>query len=282
MKEQNYQHIEFEQRGHIAIIRLNRPASLNAFTGRMGEEWSAAYQHCDDNDEIRAVVVTGNGRAFCAGADMSAGEETFSSSDISNFDTCPVKPAWEVRKPVIAAMNGHAIGLGFSLALQCDFRIVAREAKYGLLQVRRGVLADACMHWLLPRLAGQAVATEVLLLGRTYNGDELQARGLASQVVDNELVLDTALALAEELARDSAPLVLAMSKQLLWDSAELSLADMRVKETRWLQHAMGRQDALEGGLAFAERRKPKLRLAGYWKRLLSPPGAAAKTCRIRP
>lgn len=257
MNNQSYQHIEFEERGHIAIIRLNRPAAMNAFTGQMGAEWSAAYEHCDKSDAIRAVVVTGNGRAFCAGADMSAGEATFASSDLSNFSTCPVKPAWEVRKPVIAAMNGHAIGLGFSLALQCDFRIAARDAKYGLLQVRRGVLADACMHWLLPRLVGQAVATELLLLGRTYNGEQLHAKGLAMAVEANDTVFDAALALAEELARDSAPLAVAMSKRLLWESATMSLAEMEAKETCWLQHCMGRQDALEGGVAFAERRLPQ-------------------------
>lgn len=257
MNDQSYRHIEFEQRGHIAIIRLNRPEAMNAFTARMGEEWSAAYDHCDKTDAIRAVVLTGNGRAFCAGADMSGGEETFASSDLSDFSTCPVKPAWEVRKPVIAAMNGHAIGLGFSLALQCDFRIVARDAKYGLLQVRRGVLADACMHWLLPRLAGQAVATELLLLGRHYNGEQLLAKGLATTVEDNSAVLDAALALAEELARDCAPLPVALSKRLLRESGAMSLPDMEVRETNYLRHCMGRQDALEGGMAFAEQRLPE-------------------------
>ena len=257
MNTQRYHHIQFEQHGHIAVIRLNRPDHLNAFTGQMGAEWSAAYEHCDANDDIRVVLVTGNGRAFCAGADMSGGEDTFATSDLDNFSTCPVKPAWEVRKPVIAALNGHAIGLGFSLALQCDFRVVARDAKYGLLQVRRGVLADACMHWLLPRLAGQAVATELLMLGRSYNGDQLFSRGLATVVEENNLVFDAALALAEELARESAPLAVAMSKRLLWESATMSLAEMEVKETHWLQHCMGREDALEGGMAFAERRAPQ-------------------------
>lgn len=257
MTEHNFKHIEFERRGPVALIRLNRPASMNAFTGQMGEEWSAAYSECDRDDDIQAVVVTGNGRAFCAGADMSAAENTFASSDVGDFSTCPVKPAWEVRKPVIAALNGHAIGLGLSLALQCDFRIVARDAKYGLLQVRRGVPADACMHWLLPRLAGQAVATEMLLLGRRYNGEQLYAKGLATAVEDHDAVLDVALALAQELALDCAPLVVGMSKQLLWDSAAMSLAELEAKETQWLQHCMGQPDALEGGRAYAERRSPQ-------------------------
>lgn len=266
MAEHNYPHIEFERCGPVAIIRLNRPAAMNAFTAQMSEAWSAAYRECDRDDDIRAVVVTGNGRAFCAGADMSAAENTFANSDLSHFSTCPVKPAWEVRKPVIAALNGHAIGLGLSLALQCDFRIVARDAKYGLLQVRRGVPADACMHWLLPRLVGQAVATEMLLLGKSYSGDQLYAKGLATAVEDNDKVFDVALALAQELALNCAPLVMGMSKQLLWDSATMSLADMETKETRWLQHCMGRADAIEGGLAYVERRPPQWQgsVAGDW------------------
>ena len=257
MVSADFQHIEFEQLGHVGLIRLNRPDAMNAFTGRMGAEWSAAYEACDRNDDIRVVVVTGNGRAFCAGADMSGGADTFASSDLDDFSTCPVKPAWEVRKPVIAAVNGHAIGLGFSLALQCDFRVVARQAKYGLLQVRRGVLADACMHWLLPRLAGQATATEILLLGRTYDGDQLLAKGLANSVVEGSEVLEEALKLANELATECAPLVSAMAKRLVWDSAEMSVAEMETRETRWLQHSMGKGDAIEGGTAFAERRAPR-------------------------
>ncbi len=257
VSEDNYKHIEFERRGSVALIKLNRPAAMNAFTGQMGEEWSAAYRECDRNDAIRAVLLTGNGRAFCAGADMSAAENTFASPDVAHFSTCPVKPAWEVRKPVVAALNGHAIGLGLSLALQCDFRVVARDAKYGLLQVRRGVPADACMHWLLPRLAGQAVATELLLLGRTYNGDQLYEKGLATSVEDNDQVFSVALALAQELALNCAPLVVGLSKQLLWDSAKMSLAEMETKETRWLQHCMGQPDAIEGGRAYALRREPQ-------------------------
>ena len=148
----SYTQISLVKSNHIAVITLQRPEQLNAFTGIMGDEWSDAYRQCDADDDIRVIIVTGAGRAFCSGADMSDGPKTFDVQDDMSFSSCPVTPAWTLKKPVIAALNGHAIGLGFSLALQCDFRIVADNAKYGLLQVKRGVLADGCTHWLLPRL----------------------------------------------------------------------------------------------------------------------------------
>jgi enoyl-CoA hydratase/carnithine racemase len=252
-----FETLVFQRYGHVALITLNRPEAMNAFTGLMGEEWSEAYEYCNEDDEIRAVVVTGEGRAFCAGADMSGGGETFDTQDDMDFSTCPVMPAWQVKKPVIAALNGHAIGLGFSLALQCDFRIAAAEGKYGLLQVRRGVLSDACTHWLLPRLVGVQTAMEVLLLGRKMSGNELVEKGLAMQCVAAEDVLTTAMHLAQELASECAPLICSMAKSLVWQSMDMNIEQMEQKETAWLHHSMGKADAVEGGTAFFERREPQ-------------------------
>lgn len=249
--------VVFEQHGAIAQITLNRPQAMNAFTGEMGALWSEMYRECDRNDNIRAVVVTGSGKAFCAGADMSGGADTFDSFSGSDFSSSPVLPAWKVRKPIIAAMNGHALGLGFSLALQCDFRFAALEGKYGLVQVRRGVLADGCSHWILPRLIGMEAALQLLLLGRTLSGEDLQAKRLALQVLPASEVLDAALNYAEEIATQSSPLIAALSKQLVWQGMDMSLAEMETKESAWLDHTMGMPDALEGGLAFAERRAPR-------------------------
>lgn len=250
--------LTFEQRGAVAVLRLNRPAAMNAFTGAMGEAWNRAYQRCDQDDSIRAVVVTGNGKAFCAGADMSGGGDTFDSPDAKiPFSSSPVTPAWQLRKPVIAAMNGHAIGLGFSLGLQCDFRIAANEGKYGLVQVRRGVMSDGCSHWLLPRLVGMERALEILLLGRTMSGAELVEKGLAMKSLPAADVFDAAMALAEEISLHSAPLVTAMAKRLAWDSADMSIDEMNHRETAWLLHTMGMPDAIEGGTAFFEKRPPQ-------------------------
>lgn len=240
----------------VAIITLNRPEALNAFTGLMGEEWSDAYRRCDQNDEVKVVIVTGAGNAFCAGADMSGGGGTFDKQEDMSFTSSPIHPAWKVRKPVIGALNGHAVGVGFGLAIQCDLRVIAKEGKYGLLQVRRGVLADASSHWLLPRMIGQEKALMLHLTGRKMTGDEMFQMGLGSACVPAEEVLDTALKLAREMAVNCSPLIMGLAKKLVWDSADLSLDEMEKEETRLLHYTMGRPDSIEGGLAYMERRAP--------------------------
>ncbi|TNF36186.1 MAG: crotonase [Gammaproteobacteria bacterium] len=243
--------------GHVALITLNRPEQLNTYTAAMGEQWNAAYAACEANDDVRVIVVTGAGRAFCAGADMSGGASTFDKQDDMAFSSCPVTPAWRLKKPVIAAVNGHAIGIGFGLALQCDFRVVAEEAKYGLVQVRRGVLADCGSHWLLPRLVGVEKAMQLLVMARTLKGNEVMAMGLASACVPSAQVLDEALRMAHELATHCAPAVAAMTKQLIWRSLDQSLQQALATETAVLHHTMGQHDAMEGGLAFVEKRLPQ-------------------------
>ncbi len=240
----------------IAVITLNRPGQLNTFNADMAAQWNAAYEQCEQNDDVRVIVVTGAGSAFCAGADMSGGADTFDTQDDMTFSSCPITPAWRLRKPVIGALNGHAVGVGFGLALQFDFRIVAEEAKYGLLQVRRGVLADACSHWLLPRLIGVEKALQVILLGRTMKGVEVMEKGLATQCVPADQVLDTALTLAQEIATWSAPAVAAMTKALVWRSFDYGIDDFEKLETAVLHHTMGMPDALEGGMAYFEKREP--------------------------
>jgi len=257
-----YQDIRFEVRDGVAIITLNRPDHLNAFSGAMGKGLGEAYQICDDNDAIRVVVLTGAGRAFCAGADMSVGAATFGKQDEATFSAAAVHPpAWEVRKPVIAAINGHAIGIGLTLALQCDIRIIAREGKYGIVQVRRGIMPDAYSHWTLPRIVGLARAAEILLSGRMLDGDEAFAMGLASRVLPAQEVLAAALALAQDMAVNTAPLSVAVSKRLLWESFALSPQEVGRKETALHHHLMGKSDAVEGVMAYLEHRPPRWKLS---------------------
>src|SRR5512139_1387697 len=162
-----YEDIAFEVVDQVAIITFKRPEHLNAFSGRMGIDLAAAYTECDGNDDIRAVVLTGAGRAFCAGADIAAGAETFAKQDERTFSAAGVEPAaWDVRKPVVAAINGHAVGIGLTLAMQCDIRLVASEAKLAFAHVRRGVLPDAHAHWTVPRTIGWARTAELFLTGR--------------------------------------------------------------------------------------------------------------------
>ncbi len=258
----SYEDIKFEVREGVAVITLNRPDRLNAFGGMMAKELGEAYQICDDNDAIRVVVLTGAGRAFCAGADMSKGAGTFEKQDEATFSTAIVNPpAWEVRKPVIAAINGHAIGMGLTLTLQCDIRFIAREGKYGIVQVRRGVMPDGYSHWTLPRIVGLSRAADILLSGRMVNGDEAAAMGLASRVLPADEVLPAALELAQDIAMNTAPLSVAITKRLLWESPNLTRAEVLRKEIEGHHHLMGRPDAVEGVMAYLEKRAPRWKLS---------------------
>jgi len=261
------QDIRFELEDGVATITLHRPDSLNAFSGAMGKELGEAYVHCDENDDVRAIVLTGAGRAFCAGADMSVGETTFAKVDSDDFSAAAVTPpAFALRKPVIAAVNGHAIGLGLTLALQADLRIIAREGKYGIVQVRRGVMADAYANWTLQRIVGLERAAEILLTGRTMTGEEAFAMGIASRCLPAKEVLPKALEIAREIAVHSAPVSAAITKKLLWQSPMLSPEQTERLETALHHHLMGRADAIEGVMAYLERRDPdwKLKLSTDW------------------
>jgi enoyl-CoA hydratase/carnithine racemase len=241
----------------VAVVTLNRPEKLNAFTGQMGAGLGQAYADCDSDETVRAVVVTGAGRAFCAGADLDPGAETFGAPG-DGFTASPVRPrAWEVRKPVIAAINGHAIGIGLTLAMQCDIRLVAADAKLAFAHVRRGVLPDAQAHWTVPRAIGLARAADLLLTGRTFTGGEAAALGLASRALPAADVLPAAHEIAHDIAMHTAPQSVALSKRLLWARAALDADEVERLETEYHHLVMGAPDAREGVLAWVERRDPQ-------------------------
>ena len=254
----DYETVRFEVGDGVATITLHRPEVRNAFGAGMGEELTDAYRRCDADDDVRAVVLTGTPPAFCSGADLTTRGETFGKIDPSTFNAAGLRfEAWEVRKPVIAAVNGHAIGVGLTLALQCDLRFVAADAKYGVVQTRRGVMGDAYVHWSLPRIVGMANAAEILLTGRTFDGHEMQRLGVASRCLPNDEVLPAALAVARDIAVNTAPLSVGFSKRLLWQSFELDRPQVNKLETELHHHLMGSDDAREGVIAFLERRNPQ-------------------------
>src|SRR4030095_11333676 len=159
-------------------LTLYRPSQRNAFSGAMAASLARAYRECDSRDDVRAVIVTGAGSAFCVGADLAAGADTFARREEPEFSADPLAfPAWEVRKPVIAAINGHAVGIGLTLAMQCAIRLVASEAKLAFAHVRRGVLPDAHSHWTVPRALGFARTAELFLTGRHITGDAAPEMG---------------------------------------------------------------------------------------------------------
>jgi enoyl-CoA hydratase/carnithine racemase len=242
----------------VAVVTFNRPEKLNTFTGRMGDELGRAYAACDADDAVRAVVVTGAGGAFCAGADMEPGGDTFAAPTSEEFSASPVSPpAWDVRKPVIAAMNGHAIGIGLTLAMQCDLRFVAEDAKLGFVHVRRGVLPDAHAHWTVPRTVGFGRAADLFLTGRTFSGREAAELGLANRALAADDVLPAAVDVARDIAVHTAPMSVGLSKRLLWASPALDREEIGYLETEYHRLVMGTPDAREGVLAWLERRDPR-------------------------
>jgi enoyl-CoA hydratase/carnithine racemase len=253
----------FEVKDAVALATLNRPERMNAWTWQMARELGDFFAACDQDDSVRAIVVTGAGRAFCAGADLDRGGDTFQPEDrATERGRNEVRRArlhpWEVRKPIIAALNGAAVGVGLTMPLQYDLRIAARDAKLGFLFVRRGVNPELASTWILPRLVGVARAADLLLSGRTLTGEEAAALGLVNEAVERERVLPRALEIARGIARNAAPVSVAATKRMLWE--HLGVADPRVAERREgkvLVQLGSRADAREGVEAFLEKRDPR-------------------------
>ena len=241
----------------VATVTLNRPDRRNAIGDGMREELADAYLRCDADDAVRVLVLTGTPPAFCAGADLGAGDETFAGTGPSFTAAGVAVPAWTLSKPVIAAVNGHAIGLGLTLALQCDIRVFAADAAYGVVQVRRGVVGDAYSHWALPRLVGIANAAEILLTGATFDGHRAVALGLGSRVLPADEVLPAAQEIATDIAANTAPMSVAASKRLLWDSFDLDRTAVGDRETAIHRALMDHDDAREGVRALQARRAPQ-------------------------
>ncbi|MCV7200243.1 enoyl-CoA hydratase/isomerase family protein [Mycobacterium angelicum] len=261
----------------VAVLTLNRPERRNAYTAEMGALLNRAYRRCDDDDAVRAIVLTGAGDAFCAGADFATQTIPFDAAS-GDFTAAPTDPAaFELRTPVIAAVNGHAIGIGLTIALQADIRIMATDAKYAVAQVRRGVIPDCMSHWTLPHLVGGAVAADLLLTGRSFDGAEAAAIKIATRSLPAAEVFDHAMAVAHDIAVNVAPMSAALSKRLLWDTMINGYPPRRVAdlETQLHHRVMGSADAREGVDAFLQRRAPRWTssVSGEWKPL---PGAVGQ------
>lgn len=238
----------------VAVVTLDGDDDLNLFSSATAGELGATLARLDADDDVRVVVLTGAGRAFCAGADLAAGSGAF--EERASFSASPVRPAPpELSTLVIAAVNGHAIGIGLTLALQCDLRFIAEAAKLAVPQVRRGMLGDAGSHYTLPRLAGAAVAAEVLLTGRSFSAAEALGWGIASRVLPADEVLGAALEVAKDVAVNVSPASLALSKRILW--ADLPRAETEERETAAHRLLMAHPDATEGPAAWRERRAPQ-------------------------
>ncbi len=262
-----YTQIVYEVAENIATITLNRPDKLNAFTGTMMYEMIDAFDQVDADDDVRAVIVTGAGRGFCAGADLSAsGGETFSSggSDIQTDAGVPRDGGGMVSlrifnctKPVIGAINGAAVGVGVTMALPMDFRLASEHAKFGFVFARRGIVPEACSSYFLPRLVGISQATEWCYTGRVFPADEARAGGLVRSVHAADELLPAARAIAAEIAENTAPVSVALTRQMLWRmlGASHPMEAHRV-DSRGILSRGASDDAREGVTSFLEKRHP--------------------------
>jgi enoyl-CoA hydratase/carnithine racemase len=261
-----YEAIAVARDAKVATITLNRPEQLNAWDWQMHRELRHAYAALDADDDARAIVVTGAGKAFCAGASLAPTGETFDGTRRPDeFDQRypgEAKDATELLTPVIAAVNGHAVGAGLTLAMAADIRIVAEDAKLGFVFNRRGVMPDGDLLWSLPRTIGYARSIDLLLTGRVFLGREAVELGLASRAVPAADVLPAALELAHDIATNVAPVSAAITKLVGLRAIEDVDRDTVRRWQRELFRWTGQQpDAVEGVRAFLERRDPDWRLS---------------------
>jgi enoyl-CoA hydratase/carnithine racemase len=259
-----FEAIRYQVDERVLTITLHRPEKLNAFTPQMQRELIAALDQADADDAVRAVIVTGAGRGFCAGADLGGGGDTFDSAARGGTDTLETHRdgggmvslrLFESKKPVIAAINGAAVGVGVTMTLPMDIRIACTAARFGFVFARRGIVPEACSSWFLPRLVGISKAAEWVYTGRVFDAAEAQQAGLVSRLVAPDELLPAARALAREIADNTSAVSVTLSRQLLWRM----LGADHPMEAHQLDsqciYWMGRSaDAYEGVAAFLEKR----------------------------
>ncbi|MGK2382130.1 enoyl-CoA hydratase-related protein [Gordonia tangerina] len=255
------QHIVLERDGDVAIIRLNRPDRLNAFTHQMGEELIAVFDETDADDTVRAVVITGTGRVFCAGADLGGGPTTFELEqqepgevprDMGGQVTLRI---FESLKPVVMAVNGAAAGVGVTMTLPADVRIASDDAKFGFVFAQRGLVPEAASTWFLPKLVGLPTALQWTMGAKMVPVAEAHERGLVQQVVPKDEVLSTAIATAREMTSTTAPVSVALTRQLLWRMAGApSPWDAHRADSKAIYYRGTMDDVAEGVTSFLEKR----------------------------
>jgi len=261
-----YSQILFETSGRVATITLNRPDRLNAFTFTLAAEMIDALKKVDENDELQVTVLTGAGRGFCAGMDLGAGGDTFNrearqkaASDPSRLPIGDVLfSLLDLKKPIIVAVNGPAVGVGVTMVLPMDIRIAAESARFGMVFVRRGVIPELASPWFLPRIVGVSKAAELMYTGRIIGAKEALECGLVSKVVPDAELMDAARTMAEEIAANAAPVSLALTRHMLWKF----LAETDLRRVEKINHAYfdwtgAQPDCKEGITSFLEKRPPR-------------------------
>ncbi|MDQ0270404.1 crotonase/enoyl-CoA hydratase family protein [Cytobacillus purgationiresistens] len=261
MQKVQYETIKTEIKDHILMITLSRE-NMNAFNRQMLSELLQVFDEADENDQIRVIIMTGDGKAFCAGADLGRGGETFENKEtpVGEYrDGGGILSLriFDLKKPIIAAINGAAVGVGATMTLPMDIRIASSKAKMGFVFSKRGITPEACSGWFLPRVVGISRATELVFTGKIIPAEEALNLGLVSQVVPPEELLATAEALAKDIADNTSATSVTLSRQLLWKMLGADHPkESHLIESKMIQWAGQQADAREGVHSFLEKRKP--------------------------
>jgi enoyl-CoA hydratase/carnithine racemase len=259
----DYSEIRYAVAGAVATVSLNRPQARNGYTTRMSDELAAAFDRADRDDGVRVVVFTGEGRDFCVGADLSGGSLASDASAAADPEwnepagRCSMR-IFTMNKPVIAAIRGAAVGAGSTIILSADYRIAATDARFGFVFSRRGFYPEGASTWFLPRLVGLGRALDWMISGRVFDASEALAAGLVSSLHEPDEVLPRAYALAEELTARTAPVSVAVIRQLLYRMSPLdSPFPVQRLDSRLIAGLTGSPDAVEGVLSFLQKRDPQ-------------------------
>ncbi len=257
-----YESIRYNVSDQILTMVLNRPDRLNAVTDKMLHEMIDAFDRADRDDRVRVVIVTGAGRAFCAGADLAKKGDTWAyhsekpeeHRDSGGLVTLRI---FEMKKPVIAAINGPAVGFGITMTLPMDIRIASETARMGFAFTRRGIVPDACCTWFLPRIVGINRAAEWTLTGRVFSAQEALQNGLVSRVETPDKLMETAREIAREIADNTSAVSIALTRQLLWRMLGADHPMEAHKIDSQCMYYMGKSpDSSEGVMSFLEKRPP--------------------------
>ncbi len=264
-----FETIQHDLEDNILTVTLNRPERLNAFNGQMQAEMIETFRGANTDDDVRAIIVTGQGRGFCAGADLGAGADTFNVSkrpgagektwrDGGGLLTLAI---YDCLKPVIAAVNGPAVGVGMTMQLPMDVRLASKNARFGFVFARRGLVMEACSSWFLPRLVGMQQAAQWAYSGRVFDAQEAFDGGLVSELLEPEELLPRAREIAKDMTESSSAVSVALMRQMMWRmlGADHPMEAHKV-DTRGISTLGKMADAAEGVTSFLEKRPPEFEL----------------------
>jgi len=261
-----YKELLTSQHGDTFLISLNRPKKLNAFTKTMQDELIRVFDYTDQNDDIKSVVITGEGRAYCAGADLVDGPNTFNYAEegnrLSNDDHrdgggLVALRIFRSKKPVIGAINGDAVGVGATMTLPMDIRIASKSARFGFVFSRRGAVPEACSSWFLPRIVGISKALDWCYTGKVFNSEEALQHGLVSEVISDDTLIDRALEIGSSYSAKTSAVSVSLARRMMWNMlAATHPEEAHILDSMAMERMGKSPDIKEGIASFLEKRAP--------------------------